>query len=171
MWHFRTWFSRHGGVGQMVGLDLRGFFEPLILWFLHLSHKCTRIPSVLLASLPGKSRQTTGSSLVYNQQKLCKCFGYVMLAFCKTIQVYVFSISKLVLYLYATNKISKNVYVPVNTTTDSCVLVEMDWYVVMCQTVLLLRCSQQYCLNIGSKMHKFSPRTLAFSCGGFCNLF
>jgi len=29
MWHFRTWFSRHGGVGLMVGLgDLRGLFQP-----------------------------------------------------------------------------------------------------------------------------------------------
>ena len=27
--HFRTWFSRHGGVGWMVGLDdLRGLFQP-----------------------------------------------------------------------------------------------------------------------------------------------
>jgi len=26
---FRTWFSRHGGVGLMVGLDdLRGLFQP-----------------------------------------------------------------------------------------------------------------------------------------------
>jgi len=32
MWHFRTWFSRHGGVGWMVGLDdLRGLFQPMIL--------------------------------------------------------------------------------------------------------------------------------------------
>jgi len=29
MWHFGTWFSRHGGVGQIVGLDdLRGLFQP-----------------------------------------------------------------------------------------------------------------------------------------------
>jgi len=29
MWHFRTWFSRHGGVGLTVGLDnLRGLFQP-----------------------------------------------------------------------------------------------------------------------------------------------
>jgi len=29
MWHFRTWFSRHGGGGLTVGLnDLRGFFQP-----------------------------------------------------------------------------------------------------------------------------------------------
>ena len=29
MWHFRTWFSRHGGVGVMVGADdLRGLFQP-----------------------------------------------------------------------------------------------------------------------------------------------
>jgi len=29
MWHFRTWFSRHGGVGVMVGLDdLRGLLQP-----------------------------------------------------------------------------------------------------------------------------------------------
>jgi len=27
MWHFGIWFSRHGGVGWMVGLDdLRDFF-------------------------------------------------------------------------------------------------------------------------------------------------
>jgi len=27
--NFRTWFSRHGGVGLMVGLDdLRGLFQP-----------------------------------------------------------------------------------------------------------------------------------------------
>jgi len=26
--HFRTWFSRHGGVGLMVGLDLGGLFQP-----------------------------------------------------------------------------------------------------------------------------------------------
>jgi len=29
MWHFGIWFSRHGGVGWMVGLDdLRGLFQP-----------------------------------------------------------------------------------------------------------------------------------------------
>jgi len=29
MWHFRTWFSRHGGVGVMVGhVDLRSLFQP-----------------------------------------------------------------------------------------------------------------------------------------------
>jgi len=29
MWQFRTWFSRHGGVGLAVGLDdLRGLFQP-----------------------------------------------------------------------------------------------------------------------------------------------
>ena len=34
MWHFRIWFSRNGGVGWMVGLDdLRGLFQPVILWF------------------------------------------------------------------------------------------------------------------------------------------
>ena len=34
MWHFGIWFSWHGGVGQMVGLDdLRGLFQPMILWF------------------------------------------------------------------------------------------------------------------------------------------
>ena len=28
-WHLRTWFSRHGGVRLMVGLDgLRGLFQP-----------------------------------------------------------------------------------------------------------------------------------------------
>ena len=33
MWHRRIWFSRHGGVGGMVGLDdLRGLFQPMILW-------------------------------------------------------------------------------------------------------------------------------------------
>ena len=33
MWHFRIWFSRHGVVGWMVGLDdLRDLFQ-LILWF------------------------------------------------------------------------------------------------------------------------------------------
>ena len=32
LWHFRTWYSRHGGVGVMVGLDdLRGLFQPMIL--------------------------------------------------------------------------------------------------------------------------------------------
>ena len=32
MWLFRTWFSRHGGVGITVGLDdLRGLFQPS--WF------------------------------------------------------------------------------------------------------------------------------------------
>jgi len=31
MWHFRIWFSRHGGVGLAVGLDdLRGLFQPMI---------------------------------------------------------------------------------------------------------------------------------------------
>jgi len=34
MWHLRTWFSRCGGVGLVVGLnDLRGLFQPMILWF------------------------------------------------------------------------------------------------------------------------------------------
>jgi len=34
MWHLGIWFSRHGGVGLMVGLDdLRGLFQPMILWF------------------------------------------------------------------------------------------------------------------------------------------
>jgi len=29
IWHFRTWFGRHGGVGLTVGLDdLRGLFQP-----------------------------------------------------------------------------------------------------------------------------------------------
>jgi len=29
IWHFRIWFSRHVGVGLMVGLgDLRGLFQP-----------------------------------------------------------------------------------------------------------------------------------------------
>jgi len=29
MWHFRTWFSRHGGDGLMVGFDeLRSLFQP-----------------------------------------------------------------------------------------------------------------------------------------------
>ena len=28
LWHFKTWFSRHGGVVLMVGLnDLRGLFQ------------------------------------------------------------------------------------------------------------------------------------------------
>ena len=32
MWQFRIWFSRHGGVGWMVGLnDLIGLFQPMIL--------------------------------------------------------------------------------------------------------------------------------------------
>ena len=35
MWHFRTGFSRHGGVGLAFGLgDLRGLFQPMILWSL-----------------------------------------------------------------------------------------------------------------------------------------
>jgi len=30
MWHFGTWFRRHGGVGLAVGLDdLRGLFSNL----------------------------------------------------------------------------------------------------------------------------------------------
>jgi len=34
MWHFGTWFSRHGGVGVMLGLDeLRGLFQSMILQF------------------------------------------------------------------------------------------------------------------------------------------
>jgi len=34
MWHFGTWFSRHGGVGLTFGLDdLRGLFQLMILWF------------------------------------------------------------------------------------------------------------------------------------------
>ena len=34
MWHFGIWFSKHGGVGLTVGLDdLRGLFQPMILWF------------------------------------------------------------------------------------------------------------------------------------------
>jgi len=32
MWYFRVWFSKHGGVGLMVGLDLRGLLQPMILW-------------------------------------------------------------------------------------------------------------------------------------------
>jgi len=29
MWHFGTWFSRHGGDGLTVGVDdLRGLFQP-----------------------------------------------------------------------------------------------------------------------------------------------
>jgi len=31
MWHFGTWFSRHGGDGLRIGLDLRGVFQPTIL--------------------------------------------------------------------------------------------------------------------------------------------
>jgi len=31
MWHFRIWFSRHGGAGVIVGLDdLRGLFQLMI---------------------------------------------------------------------------------------------------------------------------------------------
>jgi len=38
MWPFRIWFSRHGGVGWMIGLDdLRGPFQPMILRFSDLS--------------------------------------------------------------------------------------------------------------------------------------
>jgi len=34
MWFFGIWFSSHGGVGLMVGLDdLRDLFQPMILWF------------------------------------------------------------------------------------------------------------------------------------------
>jgi len=33
MWHFGTWFSKHGGVGLTDGLDLRGLFQPMILWY------------------------------------------------------------------------------------------------------------------------------------------
>jgi len=34
MWHFVIWFSRHGGAGWMNGPDdLRGLFQPMILWF------------------------------------------------------------------------------------------------------------------------------------------
>jgi len=34
MWHFGIWFDRHGVVGRMVGLDdLRGPFQPVVLWF------------------------------------------------------------------------------------------------------------------------------------------
>ena len=34
MWYFGIWFSRPAGVGWMVGLyDLRGLFQPMILWF------------------------------------------------------------------------------------------------------------------------------------------
>ena len=32
IWHFRIWFSRHGIVGRIIGLDdLRGLFQPKIL--------------------------------------------------------------------------------------------------------------------------------------------
>ena len=32
MWRFGIWFSRHGGVGLVVGLDdLRGLIQPMIL--------------------------------------------------------------------------------------------------------------------------------------------
>jgi len=32
IWHFGIWFTRHGGVRWMVGLDeLRGLFQPMIL--------------------------------------------------------------------------------------------------------------------------------------------
>jgi len=31
-WHLGIWFSRHGGVGRLAGLDdLRGLFQPMIL--------------------------------------------------------------------------------------------------------------------------------------------
>jgi len=34
VWHFGICFSRHGGVGWMVGLDdLRRLFQPKSLWF------------------------------------------------------------------------------------------------------------------------------------------
>jgi len=60
MWHFRTWFSRHGGVGWMVGLDgLRGLFQPewfydSILWDLYWvflnwyswAHACSKSASI-----------------------------------------------------------------------------------------------------------------------------
>jgi len=32
MWHFRLWFSRHGGVGLTLGLDdRRRLFQPMML--------------------------------------------------------------------------------------------------------------------------------------------
>ena len=38
MWHFRTWFSRHGGVGLTVGLDdLKSLIHSMILSFYEVS--------------------------------------------------------------------------------------------------------------------------------------
>ena len=44
MWPLGTWFSRHGGVGVTVGLDLRGLFQPFPIschhCFLPFSRSC-----------------------------------------------------------------------------------------------------------------------------------
>ncbi|KAK4810983.1 hypothetical protein QYF61_014455 [Mycteria americana] len=40
MWHFRTWFSRHGGVGLTVGLDdLKGIAPNTMLAKMCSDHK------------------------------------------------------------------------------------------------------------------------------------
>jgi len=39
-WHFRTWFSRHGGVGLTVGLhDLRDLFQPYKFYEIEIENK------------------------------------------------------------------------------------------------------------------------------------
>jgi len=53
MWHFRTWFSRNGGVGWMVGLDdLQGLFQPTILWFYSVILRWCSVQAISAAILP-----------------------------------------------------------------------------------------------------------------------
>ena len=56
MWHFRTWFSRHSGVGLTAGLaDLRDLFQPImILWFYSLSWsiQCLAASPIFLINQP-----------------------------------------------------------------------------------------------------------------------
>lgn len=72
---------------------------------LQRSHKCTHLLSVFLFSSETAGKQLN-SFLICHQSILCTYFGCVMLAFCKTIQLYVVSIAKFILYLYTINKFS-----------------------------------------------------------------
>jgi len=52
--HFGTWFNRHGVVGWMTGLGLRGLFQPIILWF-NLGHCFSCLHTADWALIVGQS--------------------------------------------------------------------------------------------------------------------
>ena len=64
MWPFGIWFGRHGGVGGMVGLDLRGLFQPMILRICHIrvTAWCNLLPKGRNTYLPSTGQLSSGKA-------------------------------------------------------------------------------------------------------------